>query len=258
MTTNTITLVEKPGRADKRAAAMASLKLKPARDSRGRAIDYTRKSSARRRLVKTPDGREYYAGPVLTRGNSKLDKSIFIFDLLSVISCPNCKQCAAHCYARKSERQYATTYNARALNSIQAATDLPALEAAIVARISRARPEYVRIHSSGDFFNAAYADMWTRIIARFPRTRFYTYTKSPYRPDPAPNFNIVESIGPDGLPNFGPIESVKARAAACGGVLCPYRTKSWCAERGVEHRPVHCGHECSACMRTSRVFFVQH
>lgn len=258
MTTNTITLVEKPGRADKRAAAMANLKLKPARDSRGNAIDYSRKSSARRRLVKTPDGREYYAGPVLTRGNSKLDKSIYIFDLLSVISCPNCRQCASNCYARKSERQYRTTYNARALNSIQAATDLPGLEAAICARISRARPEFVRIHSSGDFFNAAYAAMWDRIIARFPATQFYGYTKSPYRPHAAPNWNCVESIGPDGLPNFGPYESVKARAAACGGVLCPYRTKSWCAERGIEHRPVHCGHECSACMRTSRVFFVQH
>ena len=258
MTTNIINLVEKPGRADKRTIAMANLKLKPARDSRRRPIDYTRESGARHRLVKTPDGRAYYAGPVLTRGNSKLDKSIYIFDLLSVISCPNCRQCAKSCYARKSERQYRTTYNARALNSIQAATDLPGLEAAICARISRARPEFVRIHSSGDFFSPAYAAMWTRIIARFPATRFYTYTKSPYRPDPAPNFNVVESIGPDGLPNFGPYESVKARAAACHGVLCPYRTKAWCKERGLEYRPVHCGHECNACMQTARVFFVQH
>lgn len=257
MTTSTIKL-EKPGRADKRAAAMANLKLKPAKDSRGRMIDYTKESGARHRLVKTPDGHQYYAGPVLTRGNSKLDKSIYIFDLLSVVSCPNCRQCAKSCYARKSERQYRTTYNARALNSIQAATDLAGLEAAIVARISRARPEYVRIHSSGDFFNAAYAAMWSRVIKQFPATRFYTYTKSPYRPDPAPNFNIVESIGPDGLPNFGPIESVQARAAACGGVLCPYRTKAWAKEHGTEYRPVHCGHACSACMHEARVFFVQH
>lgn len=258
MTTAIITLVEKPGRAEKRTAAMAALRLKPAKDSRGRFIDYTKITQSRRRPIKAADGKTYYAGPVLTRGNSKLDKSIYIFDLLSVLTCPNCRQCAANCYARKSERQYKTTWNARALNSIQAANDLPGLEAAIVARIRRAKPEYVRIHSSGDFFSAAYAAMWTRVIKQFPGTSFYTYTKSPYRPEPAPNFNIVESIGPDGKPNFGPYEAVKARAAACNGVLCPYRTKSWCKEHGIEHKAVHCGHECSACMHTARVFFVQH
>ena len=43
---------------------------------------------------------------LLQAGNAKLDKSILVFSLPPVMTCPNCESCKNHCYALKSWRQY--------------------------------------------------------------------------------------------------------------------------------------------------------
>ena len=235
---------------------LEGLRLRPVKLKGGSYIDYYSPSESRATPVQF-HGRVVYVSDPLTYGNSKLGGNIAIFDLLSGRTCPNCRQCYADCYARASERQYSATFNRRLLQSYEASHDLPHLEARIRAQLARERPAIVRIHSSGDFFSQEYADMWSRLIAEFPGTQFYAYTKSPFRPAPASNLNIVESIV-DGLPNFGIYEDVLIRAKKAGAPVCPYRTKQWCRNRGVEHKPVHCGTECRVCMHEAKVFFVQH
>lgn len=39
----------------------------------------------------------------ISKGNAKLDKSICIFSIPAVKTCPNCKDCAKACYARKEK-----------------------------------------------------------------------------------------------------------------------------------------------------------
>lgn len=225
--------------------------------------DYTRKTSTRR-IPFDFRGQVLYMSAPLTKGNSKLDKSVLIFDLLAVTTCPDCKDCRRDCYALKSQRQYKPTYNARLFKTHLAVHYLGYLEALIMEQLyrDRGRHPYVRIHSSGDFFSAEYAAMWARIAERFPDVVFYCYTKSPFAPVDS-RIVIVPSFDSQGLPNFGSLEDVKARAARDGGYVCEYRTKKWCEQNGIEYDPEihapHCGKTCTYCMtRGARAFFVVH
>lgn len=47
---------------------------------------------------------DFYMTNPMAQGNSKLDKSILIFDLLAIVSCLNCKSCKNTCYAMKSQK----------------------------------------------------------------------------------------------------------------------------------------------------------
>ena len=216
-----------------------------------KGCDYTKQTKSRRNYI--PALALYCSGP-LTKGNTKLDKSMLIFDLLAVSTCLNCRECKGFCYAMKAQRQYPGTYNRRAILTWLAKYDLITLESMIYSQLMSTTKKIVRIHSSGDFFSQAYVDMWTRIVKRFPGIRFYTYTKVDNLLDLASlkacqNFNCVESMLPDGSINFGSLEYIREKAKQFKAAICPY---------GISKHAVHCGKECSACLTKKNVVFLVH
>ena len=198
-----------------------------------------------------------YMSDPMSAGNSKLDKSILIFDLLAVVTCRNCKSCAATCYALKSQRMYANTLLKRSLNTWLALHDIDFLFECIENQIKHSRKRVVRIHSSGDFFAQIYIDKWTELIAKFPNVKFYAYTKVDNifdfsKIESFENFNLIRSIIPDGSKNYGPEEEIKAKAHKFHFPICPYRKNM-----AVENMP-HCGSTCEICLNHPIVGFVEH
>ena len=44
--------------------------------------------------------------------------------------------------------------------------------------IAKKKPDYVRVHDSGDYYSKAYLDKWIEIAIHNPHVRFYSYTNS--------------------------------------------------------------------------------
>jgi hypothetical protein len=44
------------------------------------------------------------------------------------------------------------------------------------AEIQSKKPDYVRVHDSGDYYSKAYLDKWIEIAIHNPNVRFYSYT----------------------------------------------------------------------------------
>ena len=198
-----------------------------------------------------------YMSDPMAAGNSKLDKSILIFDLLAVTTCRNCRSCAASCYALKAQRMYANTLLKRSLNTWLAMQDLDFLFQCIENQIRNSRKTVVRIHSSGDFFAQIYINKWAELIAKFPNIRFYAYTKVDHifdfsKIENLENFNLIRSILPDGSKNYGPEEEIKAKARKFNFPVCPYRKGM-----NAENMP-HCGGTCEICLNSPIVGFVEH
>jgi hypothetical protein len=133
------------------------------------------------------------------KGNAKLPKWIWIFDLPAGHTCPFAKDCKCRadretgkltdgldlvfrCYAASIEAAFKGARDLRWANydalKGQGKQD-------IVDRISAALlvggPFFVRIHSSGDFYSQTYFDAWLEVARKHPKTVFYAYTKAlPY------------------------------------------------------------------------------
>ena len=115
---------------------------------------------------------------ILSKGNHKLPNDIAIWNLPRRKTCPGATElCKRYCYAGKAERQYEAVIPFRERNykkSLQA--DFPEL---IISALKRMRVvRAVRIHESGDFYNQAYLDKWTKIAKALPNITFTAYTKS--------------------------------------------------------------------------------
>lgn len=231
----------------------ARLSLKPV------DFDYTQPSATRRIPIEFR-GRTIYISDLLTRGNHKLARDVYIFDLLPIATCPNCRDCRRGCYAVKDNR-YPSVFNRRLILTEIARDNLDLLKALIVQslrcalekRRDASRRLIVRIHSAGDFFSVNYAAAWVEIAEKFAGfVDFYTYSKSPYAPyGAASNLNIVQSVAPDGAPNFGTLEEITRRAAATpGAFVCGYGVPGRESEK--------CCVNCFECLHRAHVFFKQH
>jgi hypothetical protein len=189
-------------------------------------------------------------------GNGKLDKSILIFSLPAVDTCPNCDECKYTCYARKSEKLYPTVRPCRMEN--WKASKLDNFQSRMIKTIQKAVINYgvtaIRIHESGDFYSQDYADKWEYIATTLKgyldsSLIFYAYTKSPYRP--LKGVNIVESILPCGNINFGTKREVYKLAKQHKAKVCPYGL----TPKGFK---LICGKNCKACFTHKYVVFVKH
>lgn len=129
---------------------------------------------------------------LMKEGNHKLADTVLIFDLpagrcVSTGSCPflptsdsdNGNYCIG-CYARKSELKNPATFPSRNKNFELANRNLDLLERMITDQLQKYEGQKAvsRIHSSGDFFNQEYVDMWARITSAHPDIFFYAYTKT--------------------------------------------------------------------------------
>ncbi len=113
---------------------------------------------------------------MISAGNTKLGQ-IANFSLRSIETCPGrSKLCEKVCYAAKG------LYNMPSVQEVYTANWEFAKSAAFVDRmvqeIEDKRIRLMRIHASGDFKTAAYANKWMQIVKRAKHTRFFVYTRS--------------------------------------------------------------------------------
>lgn len=122
---------------------------------------------------------------LLTRGNGKLGEGIHAWSLPAVETCPGRSDlCSRVCYARSGRFRTRTMQSRLAGNLAAARAD--DFAARITSEVHRRGVQILRIHVSGDFFDADYALSWAAIARRCPRTTFYAYTRSWRAPAIAP------------------------------------------------------------------------
>ena len=129
----------------------------------------------------------------VSEGNMKLkpdaNTKYLIWSIPAIITCPFATEhCKKACYAIKAERCYPSAKASRAEHlEISKADDFVGrMIFTIEANLSRpgykaAKRVVVRIHESGDFYSAEYAEKWLEIADHFKadkRVVFMAYTKS--------------------------------------------------------------------------------
>lgn len=131
------------------------------------------------------------------RGNAKLSKEIYTFSLPAGFSCPAAHLCASfsdretgkitdgknmafRCFAASQESLYPNVRESRWANFelLKAIKNDSFAMASLILSSLDMSAKIVRIHVSGDFFNAQYFRAWTYVAMHRQNTRFYAYTKS--------------------------------------------------------------------------------
>jgi len=91
-------------------------------------------------------------------------------------TCPNAGACIKGCYAKQGA--YWFTNIAKVFESrLTLALNTEAFIHTIDAEIKRRNIKRLRIHDSGDFFDAEYTHAWISIMRANPDTQFYAYSK---------------------------------------------------------------------------------
>ena len=160
-----------------------------------------------------------------------------------------------NCYAMTGNYVYKTTLAYLAVRTIAARADIDFMVRAIMAQIKADNIKLLRIHASGDFFSVEYIDAWKRIIAAFPGTVFWSYTKNPLAEsafDQFDNCNIVKSRLPDLSLNYGTAREIMDKYA----MLMAMGKTVYICRCGIDDRQ-HCVN-CSACARFDYVLFIKH
>lgn len=205
---------------------------------------------------------------LLVNGNEKIGSGVFHFSTL-----PTCKSFAVEingkeyavdgtcpctcpgCYATKGNYNFKGVRASLAIRTILARDYLDFVRRAILAQIIADGVKMVRIHASGDFFNAEYLNMWHEIVKENPNTIFWTYTKNTKAEtafDDLPNANIVKSIIPNCGLNFG----------HCDYILNTYKKLMTAGESvyicrcGIDKNQ-HCVN-CKGCATHKYVLFIEH
>jgi len=121
---------------------------------------------------------------ILTNTNSKIKKTaklnnvrLFEFNLPAVSSCPFADTCKEICYADKGTFKYPVV-QAKYHSNYKLTQDKDLFIKVVQNEIIKKRIQYVRIHSSGDFYNLKYLKAWLEIARSNPSVIFYGYTKS--------------------------------------------------------------------------------
>jgi hypothetical protein len=114
---------------------------------------------------------------LLSRGNGKLGEGIYTFSLPALITCPGrSRVCVSDCYALKHRFKSSVVQKVYMARYVQSLAD--DFSARMIDEIKRRGCAVVRIHVSGDFYDAEYTAKWTEIARRCPRTTFFVYTRS--------------------------------------------------------------------------------
>lgn len=134
---------------------------------------------------------------IFGKGNAKLSKEIYTFSLPAGFTCPAAHLCASfadrqtgkitdgksmsfRCFAASQESTFPNVRTARWHNFDMLAkvkNDAFAMASLILSSLDTSA-KIVRIHVSGDFFNAQYFRAWSYVAMHRKNTRFYAYTKS--------------------------------------------------------------------------------
>ena len=92
------------------------------------------------------------------------------------LTCPFAKDYVKFCYARKGAYTWGNVKPAFEKRYELSKTD--EFVDAMIAEILKKKPDYVRVHDSGDYYSEAYLKKWLMIAELLPDVRFYSYTNS--------------------------------------------------------------------------------
>jgi hypothetical protein len=205
----------------------------------------------------TPETKEKF---LLTYQNAKLFKQ-FIFDLPA--SMEVCGRVCPGCYAAKSGVRFPGTVVPSRLTKFEASKQ-DDFVTRIVQELKQTKKEYnyVRVHSSGEFYSQEYINKWVTIAKQLPNVTFYAFTKRIKEFDfsvisALPNFVILNSQQ-FGTLNYGSLDEMLKKSEETGAFICPSTIPG---NKDSDDRAV-CGINCAYCMskeaQTKGILFVQH
>ena len=90
------------------------------------------------------------------------------------LTCPMADECVKFCYAKKGA--YIWSNVKPAFEKRYQLTKTDNFVEAMNAEIRKKKPDYVRVHDSGDYYSRAYLKKWIDIANSNPNVRFYSYT----------------------------------------------------------------------------------
>jgi len=103
------------------------------------------------------------------------------------LTCPMADSCVKFCYAKKGAYIWSNVKPAFEKRYQLSKTDK--FVDAMNAEIRKKKPDYVRVHDSGDYYSRAYLKKWIDIANSNPNVRFYSYT------------NMIDMMLKTSLPN---------------------------------------------------------
>ena len=90
------------------------------------------------------------------------------------LTCPMADECVKFCYAKKGAYVWSNVKPAFEKRYELSKTD--DFVEAMNAEIRKKKPDYVRVHDSGDYYSRAYLHKWIQVAIHNPDVRFYSYT----------------------------------------------------------------------------------
>ena len=110
------------------------------------------------------------------------------------LTCPMADECVKFCYAKKGAYVWSNVKPAFEKRYELSKTDK--FIESMNDEIRRKKPDFVRVHDSGDYYSRAYLNKWIQIAKDNPDVKFYSYTnmvkliKEVQLPD---NYDIIYS-----------------------------------------------------------------
>tara|TARA_R100000541_G_scaffold17105_2_gene26851 strand:- start:1205 stop:1813 length:609 start_codon:yes stop_codon:yes gene_type:complete len=90
------------------------------------------------------------------------------------LTCPMAKECVKFCYAKKGAYIWSNVQPAFEKRYQLSKTNNFISE--MMDEIDKKKPDYIRVHDSGDYYSKKYLQKWIDIAIMNPKVRFYSYT----------------------------------------------------------------------------------
>ena len=116
----------------------------------------------------------------LKRTSKELGLRVFNFGIPAYksasgkLTCPFADECIKFCYAKKGA--YIWSNVKPAFEKRYQLSKTNKFVTAMIDEIINKRPDYVRVHDSGDYYSKKYLYKWFLIADYFPNVKFYSYT----------------------------------------------------------------------------------
>lgn len=121
------------------------------------------------------------------KSSSTDNLTVYNFGIPALISasglktCPMAGKCAVGCYAKSGAYMWGTVkqaYEKRLIATLQANfVDVISADIETILKKKSTKNLIIRIHDSGDFYDLKYFEKWFKVMTRFPKVKFYAYTK---------------------------------------------------------------------------------
>jgi len=116
----------------------------------------------------------------LKKTSKELGVSVFNFGIPAYksasgkLTCPMADECVKFCYAKKGAYVWSNVAPAFEKRYELSKTDKFVSE--MYNELTKKKPDYLRVHDSGDYYSKSYLLKWIDIALLFPEIKFYSYT----------------------------------------------------------------------------------